>query len=885
MILTVLNENDLVVENQVENEGEIENNVTPLKLQLSYWATKHKIKRSAVSDLLKILQKHDSGANLPKDSRTLLKTPRTTNIKYISPGQYYHFDLTSTLLNAIEADIKKYQFKEICIKIGIDGLPISDSNTSQLWPILGCIHPTSRVFMIGVYHGYSKPADSNEFLQAFVDDISILIQEGLTYKEVKFNISIHCLIADAPAKSFITKTKGHTGYFSCTKCEQEGIFIQGRMSFPSTNSKKRTEASFIMQENAEYHLGTSILLNIPNFDIVLDIPLDYMHLVCIGVVKKIISFWIKGPLQVRLSAAKVNIISKSLIQMKPFIVREFARKPQELQCYSNWKATELRQFLLYTGPVVLYQVLPPTLYYHFLSLHIAIRIFCDEKHDVVQLQYAHDLISHFIQSFIVIYGEEFVSHNIHGLIHIKNDVERFGHLDAFSAFPFENFMKNLKTFISKPEKPLQQIHRRYMEIQSSSACNKYEEDQKENKMYHNDGPLIPNISFRDQLRTKQILNWFFSIKNPDNCCHIGRIIIEIHNFAYCNEIAQYVIIGKQFLTVTDFYQKPCPSSNNLCFYVDNLSENFEMWPANEISAKCLRLPHASGFASWCVVEFSDGVQIVPHSWITGDKCYWPTYSGINAQSLFKKAVVEYQAPDKNNWALYAMRILGIYDSYEQAAPKLKKAEIQSDINSSDKDESRSKKSRRVRKRVVHSSEEDNTDPEDEIEGIEPFPTPPTKKANLKITPNSRTDTRISQLPDQDPSPSTSTNKACNSSTFNFFTATPRSLTNPRTTSQTISGGTFKTLKKNLTLENSRNKTNNDITEIKNQLKLLLQTLRERQTDIQENPNTDEINSFREKLPMKTAADVDSWEQILNSVDERKKMVTYHCKKHFESPLH
>ncbi|CAG9773369.1 unnamed protein product [Ceutorhynchus assimilis] len=318
--------------------------------------------------------------------------------------------------------------------------------------------------------------------------------------------------------------------------------------------------------------------------------------------------------------------------------------------------------------------------------------------------------------------------------------------------------------------------------------------------------------------------------------------------------------------------------------------------------------------SWCVVEFSDGVQIVPHSWITGDKCYWPTYSGINAQSLFKKAVVEYQAPDKNNWALYAMRILGIYDSYEQAAPKLKKAEIQSDINSSDKDESRSKKSRRVRKRVVHSSEEDNTDPEDEIEGIEPFPTPPTKKANLKITPNSRTDTRISQLPDQDPSPSTSTNKACNSSTFNFFTATPRSLTNPRTTSQTISGGTFKTLKKNLTLESdeengitennenhssfisqitprneqgncdccksckdSRNKTNNDITEIKNQLKLLLQTLRERQTDIQENPNTDEINSFREKLPMKTAADVDSWEQILNSVDERKKMVTYLAK--------
>lgn len=56
----------------------------------------------------------------------------------------------------------------------------SDSNTSQLWPILGCIYPTSRVFIIGVYHGYSKPADSNEFLHALVEYISVLIQEGLT---------------------------------------------------------------------------------------------------------------------------------------------------------------------------------------------------------------------------------------------------------------------------------------------------------------------------------------------------------------------------------------------------------------------------------------------------------------------------------------------------------------------------------------------------------------------------------------------------------------------------------------------------------------------------------------------------------------------------------
>lgn len=63
--------------------------------------------------------------------------------------------------------------------------------------------------------------------------------------------------------------------------------------------------------------------------------------------------------------------------------------------------------------------------------------------------------------------------------------------------------------------------------------------------------------------------------------------------------------------------------------------------------------------SWCVVEFSDGIQIVPHLWITGDKCYWPTYNGTNAQILFNKAVLEYLTPE-NDWPLYAMKILGIY---------------------------------------------------------------------------------------------------------------------------------------------------------------------------------------------------------------------------------
>ncbi|KAI4455655.1 hat family dimerization domaincontaining protein-related [Holotrichia oblita] len=161
-----------------------EKNSSPSLLgDLRNWAIKYNIKRRAVSGLLTVLRKHEHKDDLPKDYRTLLKTPRTTLIKSVPPGNCYHFDIKSQIVQVLNLEYKTFKFEEIRLKIGIDGLPISDSSSSQLWPILGCIHPSPRIFLIGVYHGYSKPEDSNQFLESFVEDINQLINEGLVFEE------------------------------------------------------------------------------------------------------------------------------------------------------------------------------------------------------------------------------------------------------------------------------------------------------------------------------------------------------------------------------------------------------------------------------------------------------------------------------------------------------------------------------------------------------------------------------------------------------------------------------------------------------------------------------------------------------------------------------
>ena len=57
--------------------------------------------------------------------------------------------------------------------------------------------------------------------------------------------------------------------------------------------------------------------------------------------------------------------------------------------------------------------------------------------------YAKEMLLHFVKSTKDIYGEEFLVYNIHSLLHLPEDVEKFGSLNNVSAFPFENYHKKI----------------------------------------------------------------------------------------------------------------------------------------------------------------------------------------------------------------------------------------------------------------------------------------------------------------------------------------------------------------------------------------------------------------------------------------------------------
>jgi hypothetical protein len=160
-------------------------------------------------------------------------------------------------------------------------------------------------FVVALWQGSSKPSSANDFLLNLVEELSELQMTGLIHREKRHSIKIANFVCDTPARSFIKMTKGHTGYSGCDNCSQSGEYIDNRMVFPEINAHERTDVAFDEMEDDEHHHGKSILSNL-SLGMITQFPLDYMHLVCLGVMKRlIVNIWMKGPLDVRIGNASI----------------------------------------------------------------------------------------------------------------------------------------------------------------------------------------------------------------------------------------------------------------------------------------------------------------------------------------------------------------------------------------------------------------------------------------------------------------------------------------------------------------------------------------------------------------------------------------------------
>jgi len=557
---------------------------------LAQWAIAQNITLTAFSALLKLLKNHSCFSDIPVDARTVLKINNVYQpnaIQVVSPGLYYHFGVANGLINSLGDFIGKFG-DVIHINIGIDGLPLTKSSSSCFWPILGYArYPNLKhVFLIGLYWGKDKPHNSNTFLKEMVSELKELYTHGVQTVFRKKTVVVDAFCCDCPAKSYVLSIKGHAGYSSCTRCQVEGERVNNTTCFLGTNFLKRTHIDFINRSDDDHHVTDtiSILTEVPEIDMVNDFSLDYMHLVCLGVMKKMLLLWLgvfkKSSVLVRLPNKNVNKITNHLLSMNPFIPTDFSRKSRALNEVSRWKATEFRLFLLYTGPIVLKNVLGYDCYFNFLCLHISFRILLSPNSSEKLVNFSQKLLEHFVEKFDELYGAQYVSHNVHGLLHITDDYRKFKSLEECSCFPFENFMKVLKKMLRKHEKPLEQIIKRYHE---SLIFNKPDiKDKSKNEIIynkkHNNGPLFENLTspqFQIVLKNEIKIN----IKSmSDN--YIGfqvdkkLMIFKVFNICHNPLNNKSVFLARRFELVEQYFDVPIDSLKLGIAIVKNLSKSY-----------------------------------------------------------------------------------------------------------------------------------------------------------------------------------------------------------------------------------------------------------------------------------------------------------------------
>ena len=147
-------------------------------------------------------------------------------------------------------------------------------------------------------------------------------------------------------------------------------------------------------------------------------------------------------------------------------------------------------------------------------------------------------------------------YNVHNSIHISNDVLLYKNLDAFSVFPFENYLQGLKRSVRKRANPLAQIHRRLCE-----RSHRHHESKTNEEYYpvalHPIAERLPRHYWNPH-KSLKYKKFKLTNRKPDNYCFLkDNSVLLIRHICYKRH--ELVLLGQIFQKLETFSNYPCDS--------------------------------------------------------------------------------------------------------------------------------------------------------------------------------------------------------------------------------------------------------------------------------------------------------------------------------------
>lgn len=202
--------------------------------------------------------------------------------------------------------------------------------------------------------------------------------------------------------------------------------------------------------------GYSTLLDIKNFDIVWNLPTDYMHQTLLGVTKQLFKVW----QETIFSKADLNKLRERMSHLK--LNRDLPRNLRFLDFWRKFKASEWEIWLLFVSLCCLHGILPDDKFQSYSRLVHCIYTLLKESITKDEIDDCELKMLQFVGESEIEYGIDIMSFNLHGHLHFAQNVRKTGPLWANSAFPFENAIGKFLKQINAPNGAIIQVAKKWM---------------------------------------------------------------------------------------------------------------------------------------------------------------------------------------------------------------------------------------------------------------------------------------------------------------------------------------------------------------------------------------------------------------------------------------
>ena len=228
---------------------------------MASWQVETHTPQNNCDNLLKILRRFHP--ELPRYTKTLVKTTnQKVTVVEMPPGSYKHIGIEVGIVNTLRILRTVHIPYPLNVFVGIDGVSLTNSSSSQFWPIVGYISnlKLSLPFVIGVFHGGGKPQNANDFLETFVNEANELRRNGLVFAGCRVTVHVEALICDAPARAMVAFIKSHiSSLHGCGRCTGSGVNV---------GLLRRNENFRLQSFPDHHHLLKSYLENSEGFNMV-----------------------------------------------------------------------------------------------------------------------------------------------------------------------------------------------------------------------------------------------------------------------------------------------------------------------------------------------------------------------------------------------------------------------------------------------------------------------------------------------------------------------------------------------------------------------------------------------------------------------------------------